>query len=133
LYALLCGYYLFNPSYIAPQWNMYLRGALFIIFFCCEIKNLKCHLIQKHMKEKLQGEKGIPTGEGFDLVSCANYFWELMSWFCFSLFVHHWSFYLFTLCGFLIMRNWAQKKHREYHKRFPNYPAERKAFIPFLI
>jgi very-long-chain enoyl-CoA reductase len=133
LYATMCGYFLINPNYNEPKWNLFLRGALVFFFFCCELKNLKCHLIQKELKEKLKGEKGIPKGAGYDLVSCANYFWEFMSWVFFSLFVNHWSFYVFTLCGFLIMRNWALKKHRDYHKKFPDYPKKRKAFIPYLI
>jgi very-long-chain enoyl-CoA reductase len=132
LYAALCGYFLFNRHYVEPKWTLF-HQALIVLFFLCEFLNLKCHLIQKELKEKLKGEKGIPEGFGFGLVSCANYFWEFMSWLCFSLFIQHWSFYLFTVCGFLIMKNWATKKHRDYKKRFPDYPKERKAFIPFII
>jgi len=111
-----------------------MRFLAAFLFFSAEIKNLKCHLILKKLKDNNKGEKGIPHGEGFEYVSCANYFWEFSAWMCFSLFVNIWPFYLFTVLGGLIMMKWAQKRHAEYLKVFQDrYPKNRKAFIPFLI
>jgi very-long-chain enoyl-CoA reductase len=87
------------------------------------------------MKQKYKGKKGIPPPkEGFEYVTCANYFWEFLAWFCFSIVSLHWSVFLFTCCGFYQMREWAIKKHKEIKKAFGDkYPKERKAFIPFFI
>jgi very-long-chain enoyl-CoA reductase len=134
LYGVVCSYSLFNKSYQEPGYNTFIQVVLAFFFFSAEIKNLKCHLILKNLKEKNQGEKGIPTGEGFEYVSCANYFWEFLSWVFFSITVNLIAFYAFTLFGFLIMRNWAIKKHKDYLRTFPDrYPKNRKAIIPFLI
>jgi very-long-chain enoyl-CoA reductase len=134
LYGALCGYTLYNPDYVEDSPRSFVRYLIVFLFFSAEIKNLKCHLILKKLKEDNRGEKGIPHGEGFEFVSCANYFWEFIAWLCFSIFVNLWSFYLFTFCGFLIMMQWAKKKHAEYLRTFGDrYPKNRKAFIPFLI
>jgi very-long-chain enoyl-CoA reductase len=39
---------------------------------------------------------------------------------------------LFTTAGFLQMKQWADGKHRNYKKEFPNYPKNRKPIVPFL-
>lgn len=134
LYGTLCGISLFTENYKSPNWPFAMQVILVILFFCAEIKNLKCHLILRNLKQQNNGEKGIPHGEGFQYVSCANYFWEVLSWLFFSIYVHSIPSYLFTIVGFLTMRNWAIKRHREYKKTFADrYPKNRKAIIPFLI
>jgi very-long-chain enoyl-CoA reductase len=134
LYGLICGYTLFNENYVEDSPRSLFRYLMAFLFFSAEIKNLKCHLILKKLKENNKGEKGIPHGEGFEYVSSANYFWEFIAWGCFSIFVNLLSFYVFTWCGFWIMMQWAKKKHADYLKTFADrYPKNRKAFIPFLI
>jgi very-long-chain enoyl-CoA reductase len=134
LYGLICGYSLFNPGYKQPGHNIFWVVVLAFLFFSAEIKNLRCHLILKDLKEKNKGEKGIPDGEGFELVSCANYFWEFLAWIFFSILVNTIPFYIFTVIGFYQMTLWALKKHRNYLKTFPDrYPKNRKAIIPFLL
>jgi len=134
IYGLLCGYFLFNENYKINRCKI-IRYFFGMMFFNAEIKNLKCHLILKDMKKKLKGKKGIPPPkEGFELVTCANYWWEFVAWICFSIFSCHWSVILFTCCGFYQMRIWALKKHKTMKEAFGDrYPKERKAFIPFFI
>ena len=134
LFGLLCNYYLFNSNY-NTEFLLFFRYFFIAFFISAELKNLKCHLILKEMKEKHKGKKGIPPPkEGFEYVTCANYFWEFLAWFCFSIVSLHWSVFLFTCCGFYQMREWAIKKHKEIKKAFGDkYPKERKAFIPFFI
>ena len=134
IYGILCGYTLFNENYVQPSYSLVVKGLLVFLFWSAEIKNLRCHLILKELKDKNKGEKGIPDGEGYEFVSCAHYFWEFLAWLFFSILVNLLTFYFFTLCGFLILRSWAIKRHKEYRKTFGDkYPKGRKAFIPFLI
>lgn len=135
LSGLLIGHYVFNGG---ANNDNHLFGDfryIFVLFFVCtQICNLKCHLIQKNLKKKNKGEKGIPDGVGFQYVSCANYFWELMSWLNFALFINHWSCFLFFAVGLIVMTKWAKERHSNYLKNFGDkYPKNRKAILPFLI
>jgi len=74
----------------------------------------------------------IPNAGAFCLVSCPNYFGELVEWLGWA--VLTWSpagfaFFLWSAAN-LIPR--ARAHHRWYRERFPGYPLERKAVIPFL-
>lgn len=77
--------------------------------------------------------RGIPKGYGFDLVSCANYFWESLGWTIFSILSRSYASYFFTACSIYQMLDWALKKHKQYKKEFPDYPKNRKAMFPFII
>lgn len=80
------------------------------------------------------GDNGyrIPFGGAFRLVSCPNYFGELIEWLGWAILT--WSpaglvFFLWTAAN-LVPR--ARAHHRWYLEHFPGYPVERKAVIPFL-
>ena len=133
LFGVSCGYSIFNDSFkntLNP-----LKFAFFFLFFVFEFLNLQCHLIQKNAKEESNGEyKILPGVYGFQYVTCANYFWEFLSWLAFSLFANTLNFYVFTICGFAIMTKWALEKHSNFRKMFGDkYPLERRAIIPFVI
>lgn len=57
-------------------------AAAFTLF---EFLNLNTHIVLKNLRKPGSQERGIPRGWGFDLVSCANYFWESMCWLTFAL------------------------------------------------
>ena len=135
LFGILCCYFIFHPNYTPINFLLGFRYVFVMFFFSAEIKNLKCHIILKELKERNQGKKAIPPSkEGFEVCTCANYFWEFLSWFCFSVFSLHWTIILFTICGFYQMREWALKKHKTLKEVYGDrYPKERKAFIPYLI
>ncbi|KAL8452179.1 hypothetical protein Emed_001486 [Eimeria media] len=103
-YWLLCGagigYFLFHPKYQAPfegdkQFMVYILGTR---------------------------QRGIPYGAGFDLVSCANYFWETLAWVMFAVLVSCFTAWLFVVVAFGQMAEWALKKHKNYIKEFKDYP-----------
>lgn len=80
------------------------------------------------------GETGykIPHGGLYGLISCPNYFGELVAWLGFALLT--WSpaaavFVIWTAAN-LIPR--AATHHRWYRARFPDYPATRRAILPWL-
>ena len=134
LFGVLCCSSIFSPSYnTSAHFLGNFRFVFALFFFLSQLKNLKCHLIQKKLKEDNKGERGIPTGEGFELVSCANYFWEFISWLNFAFYTGHWSSFLFCFTGLFIMSKWAIEKHSNYKKTFANYPKNRKAIIPYIL
>lgn len=81
------------------------------------------------------GETGykIPKGGLYGLVSCPNYLGEIIEWSGFAL--ASWSlpglcFALWTVANLLPR---AVAHHRWYQEKFPEYPRERRAIIPYLI
>ena len=75
----------------------------------------------------------IPQGGLFRFVSCPSYLTELTAWAGFALLT--WSlagvFILAVSAANLLPRVFAT--HRWYRERFPDYPPERKALIPFVL
>jgi steroid 5-alpha-reductase/3-oxo-5-alpha-steroid 4-dehydrogenase 1 len=81
------------------------------------------------------GETGykIPHGGLYRWVSCPNYLGELMEWCGFALCtfsVPGLGFALWTAAN-LVPR--ALAHHRDYRRRFPAYPPERRAILPYLL
>lgn len=81
------------------------------------------------------GETGykIPFGGGYRWVSCPNYLGEMLQWTGFA--IAGWSlpalaFACFTAAN-LIPK--ALSSHRWYREHFNDYPADRKAVLPFLL
>lgn len=81
------------------------------------------------------GETGyrIPRGGGYRWVSCPNYLGEIVAWTGWALAT--WSlagvaFAAYTAAN-LVPR--ALDHHRWYRERFADYPAQRRALIPYLL
>ncbi len=75
----------------------------------------------------------IPFGGLFRWLSCPNFFGEMIEWWGFALMT--WSpaglaFAVWTSVN-LIPR--ALDHHKWYRKTFPDYPAERRAVLPFIL
>ena len=74
----------------------------------------------------------IPHGCLFEVISCPNYFGEMLEWFGWAL--GTWSlaglaWFLFSSATFVPR---ARHNHQWYKNQFPDYPADRKALIPFV-
>lgn len=133
LCAIGIGYYLFHPNYrTIILFSAYEKNVLILLFFVFQFLSLMTHLTLRNLRPKGTTVRGIPMSWGFQYVSCANYFWELMVWIVVSLYVNTLSSYLFTFAVGLILCQWAQKKHKRYLRDFPDYDKSRKAIIPFL-
>lgn len=81
------------------------------------------------------GETGykIPRGWLYEKISCPNYLGEFLVWMGWA--IATWSlgglvFVLWTLANLLPR---ALTNHAWYHEKFPDYPPQRKAVIPYLI
>ncbi len=81
------------------------------------------------------GEAGykVPRGGLYELISCPNYFGELLLWTGFAIAAGSlagWSFVAFTAAN-LVPR--AISHHRWYREKFPDYPPGRHAVFPFVL
>ncbi|KAK9237628.1 3-oxo-5-alpha-steroid 4-dehydrogenase-domain-containing protein [Lipomyces kononenkoae] len=74
-----------------------------------------------------------PKGYGFDLVSCPNYFFELLAWTVIALITRSLASLLFLIASGLHMWRKAVRKHEMYKKEFGSqYPKYRKVLIPYV-
>ena len=87
------------------------------------------------IKLRKPGETGykMPRGGLYERVTCPNYLGELIEWVGFA--IASWSlpglaFAVYTAAN-LVPRALANR--RWYRERFPDYPAHRKALIPYVL
>jgi len=127
------GYFLFHPRYQAPaSISPLVSHCLAVLMVIFELMNLMTHITLKNLRGRGSNARGIPSGWGFDLISCANYFWETLAWITFSILVNTFTSWVFTTFAFLQMAQWAGQKHRKYKKEFSDYPQGRWAIVPYL-
>jgi protein-S-isoprenylcysteine O-methyltransferase Ste14 len=109
----------------------FLSGAL--LFFAGFAINLDSDRILFSLRGPNERGYRVPHGGLYRWVSCPNYLGEMLEWFGWAL--ASWSpaglaFALYTVAN-LMPR--ALQNHRWYRAQFPDYPANRKALVPFLI
>ena len=137
LYAIVCGYEIFNNKYTEPDWSA-MRYVFSVIFFICEYFNFVYSIM--HMTNK-------KTGIMFKYVYCPFNLFEVLSWVSFTIFSGSISLLVFT-CGIsykLITDSIGVKEEEElkYKKsqnennkqyRCYNVIQDRKfAIIPYLL
>lgn len=125
-------------TYLGPTYDAtWLTDPRFLVgvavFVCGLAINQHADWVLLHLRKP--GETGykIPHGGLYRFISCPNYFGEVVEWIGWAILT--WSlggltFALWTAAN-LIPR--AVAHHRDYHRRFPEYPTERKAVLPFLL
>jgi len=105
-------------------------AALFLAGF---VLNLRADAALRALRAPGEQAYRIPRGGAFELVSCPNYAAELLEWIGWA--VATWSlagaaFAVYTAAN-LVPR--ALAHHRWYRATFPDYPAGRKAIVPWLL
>jgi 3-oxo-5-alpha-steroid 4-dehydrogenase 1 len=75
----------------------------------------------------------IPRRGLFRWVSAANYFGEIVEWAGFALAARTWAAAAFALFTIANLAPRAFTHHKLYREQFPDYPAERKALVPWLL
>lgn len=129
-----------NGTYLGNFGNYpagYFYSAPFIcglmVFIAGAVINNQSDNILIHLRKP--GETGykIPTGGLFRFISCPNLFGEIIEWTGFAVMAGSlpaWSFAIWTFVN-LVPR--ALDHHWWYREKFPDYPKERKAVIPFIL
>jgi very-long-chain enoyl-CoA reductase len=125
------GHFLYAPSFTNTKTITQIYVSVFV-FIVAELANFRTHLILRDLRPAGTNSRAIPRGFGFALVSCPNYFFEMLAWCAFSFMTGLPSAWFFTIVASGQMWLWALKKHQRYLKEFPQYPKNRKPMIPFL-
>jgi len=85
------------------------------------------------LRKSGNGEYKIPQGGLFRYVSCPNFFGEIVEWGGFALMTWSLPTFSFFLWTFVNLVPRALDHHKWYKQHFSDYPADRKAVIPFLL
>lgn len=103
-----------------------------VVFLAGESLNFIHHKIIADLRLNTM-EYMIPRGGLFDLVVCPHYLFEIVSWIGLCLIFRHASlFLLFSLMVmYLLLRSLQTLKW--YRERFPDFPADRRAILPFVL
>jgi len=75
----------------------------------------------------------MPRGGLFDLVSCPNYFGEVLEWTGWA--IATWSLpgAAFAAFTFANLAPRALSNHEWYRRTFADYPASRRALLPYVL
>lgn len=103
-----------------------------LLFLSGMFINWKADYALIQLRKKTETGYKIPTGRLFKYISSPNLAGEIMEWGGYALLT--WSlpalaFFIWT-CANLVPR--ALANHRWYRQQFPEYPANRKALLPFI-
>ena len=125
-------------GYLSPEYTVdWLKDPRFIIGVILFITGMLINLTsdQKLLSLRKGGKKGyyIPEGGLFKYVSSPNLFGEMIEWLGWAIMSWCLPSFSFALWTFANLLPRALDHHRWYIKRFPEYPIERKAVIPFIL
>ncbi|KAM4583630.1 3-oxo-5-alpha-steroid 4-dehydrogenase 2a [Odontesthes bonariensis] len=130
----LQGHHLLHCARFQDTWLTKLRLTTgFLVFLVGLTINIHSDNILRNLRKPGEYVYRIPKGGMFEFVSGANYFGEIVEWCGYA--VAAWSlpafaFAFFTICS---IGPRAYHHHRDYQKRFKDYPRSRKAIVPFLF
>lgn len=115
--------WLYDPRFIV--------GA--ILFWCGYALNRHSDHILIGLRAPGENGYRIPRGGGYRFVSCPNYLGEMMEWGGWALSCWNLGALAFFVWTVANLAPRAVKTHRWYKERFPDYPPERKALLPFIV
>ncbi|KAG2491148.1 hypothetical protein HYH03_010589 [Edaphochlamys debaryana] len=135
-FAAYVSYFVNHPLYTAP--NETVSKAALGLALLMQAGNLRSHIILSNLRAPGEKDYKIPRGFLFNLVTCANYTFEIWGWILYSIAVQSIPAFLFAAVGAGQMTQWAIAKHARLRKTFdgkdgrPKYPRRWIVFPPFL-
>lgn len=125
------GYMLGNYSWETP--TLIITALGFLLFIAGAYINIQSDKLLIGLRKGSQTKDyKIPKGFLFEKISCPNHFGEILEWLGFALMAWNlaaFSFFIWTFCN---LSPRAISHHKWYRSRFKEYPANRKAVIPYL-
>jgi very-long-chain enoyl-CoA reductase len=135
--AISCFYSLttFFPAYINRNPISEIDALVIVglgVFLMGESFNFLHHKILADLRRSA-ADYVIPRGGWFHLVACPHYLFELVAWLGLCLIFRHVSMLLIfvSMLSYLIIRSLLTLKW--YRERFADFPADRRAILPFIL
>ncbi|KAL1959541.1 hypothetical protein VTO42DRAFT_1986 [Malbranchea cinnamomea] len=126
-------YWVFAPtsSTATDKPNPILLYLGLFLFVFGQLANFNAHMTLRNLRKEGSTARGIPSGFGFGLVTCPNYFFEVVAWLGIYLVSGlNWSVLLFIIVASATMMKWAAGKERRYRKEFGD-KYKRKRYVMF--
>ncbi|RPH56748.1 MAG: hypothetical protein EHM81_12675 [Chloroflexi bacterium] len=103
-----------------------------VLFLLGETVNLRHHKILADFRKDTR-DYVLPRGGWFDLVACPHYLFEIIAWVGIAFMSRHLFAWiaLIGMAGYLLAR--SLKTLAWYRQKFPGFPRERKALIPYIL
>ena len=122
-----------NGAALAPR-SVDVKGGLGVTLFLVGFAiNLHSDAVLRGLRKPGETGYAIPQGGLYRWVSCPNYLGELIEWCGFALAAWTLPALAFAVFTFANLFPRALTHHRWYREKFPEYPAERRAILPFVI
>lgn len=132
--GLSLGYYFAFFAQYSIDWLIDIRFIFGLLLFVIGLAiNWKADNELIHLRKPNETHYVIPMSPLFRKVSCPNLFGELIEWLGFAILCWNLpalTFFIWTAAN-LIPR--ALSHHHWYKEKFEDYPADRKAIIPFIL
>lgn len=119
----------YDASWLADP--RFIGGAALFTFGL--VVNLHADTVLIHLRKP--GETGykIPRGGMYRFISSPNYFGEIVEWFAWALLTWSLSGLAFGVYTAANLGPRAFWNHAWYREKFPDYPKERRALVPFVM
>ncbi|KAF4984648.1 hypothetical protein FZEAL_224 [Fusarium zealandicum] len=133
--GVVCAYFIYHPTSLAAQADIPIIDAIgAAIYLFGETGNALVHKYLASLRSTGGTERKIPTGYGFELVTCPNYMFEVLSWVGIIVASRSWTVALFISIGIAQMFPWGKGKERTYRKEFGDkYKKKRYVMLPGLL
>jgi protein-S-isoprenylcysteine O-methyltransferase Ste14 len=133
--AYLNGRWLFALSPARPA--AWLTSVPFLVGVILFVAGFATHVLADRELRRLRRQSGgayvVPQGPLFRLVSCPNYFGEMVEWTGWAIATLSWPGLVFALWTAANLVPRALKHHAWYRASFADYPPARRAIIPLLL
>jgi 3-oxo-5-alpha-steroid 4-dehydrogenase 1 len=118
----------YSPAWLTDP--RFLIGAA--VFAAGLVINLHADTVLIHLRKP--GETGykVPRGGLYRWITAPNYFGEILEWTGWAMMTWSLPGLAFAVYTFANLAPRAVSNHRWYVEKFPDYPRERKALIPFV-
>jgi hypothetical protein len=128
------GYGVFHLADYEVSWLVSWQFISGILLFATGFYiNKSADRMLKRLRKGPNQEYQLPQGWLFNYISCPHYFGEIIEWLGWAVMTFSVSGFAFFVFTFANLFPRAISSHNWYKQNFPDYPAGRKAIIPFIL
>ena len=102
------------------------------VFLCGMVINIHSDHITRSLRKSADNGYSIPHGGLYRFVSAPNYLGEIIEWIAWALLTLSVPGLIFAIWTIANLAPRALSNHKWYLKKFPNYPKNRKALLPWI-